>query len=88
MAKASRPTKASAKKPRLLAGGNPQIVKGDGHGPVRAYIAAMPGWKRDVARSSWRRGSSRRPPSPAGTAGPRGSTTGSRSRSTAPAVPP
>ena len=32
--------------PRLLAGGNPQIPKGDGNGPVQAYIAAMPGWKR------------------------------------------
>ncbi len=34
----------------LLAGGNPQIPKGDGNPPVRAYIAAMPGWKRDVGR--------------------------------------
>lgn len=33
---------------RLLAGGNPQIAKGDGDGPVQAYIAAMPGWKRAV----------------------------------------
>ena len=31
---------------RLLSGGNPQIPKGDGDGPVQAYIAAMPGWKR------------------------------------------
>jgi hypothetical protein len=37
-------------KPTLLAGGNPQIAKGDGNGPVQAYIAAMPGWKRDVGR--------------------------------------
>ena len=35
---------------RLLAGGNPQIPKGEGHGPVQAYIAAMPGWKREVGR--------------------------------------
>jgi hypothetical protein len=35
---------------RLLAGGNPQIAKGDGDVPVQAYIAAMPGWKRDVGR--------------------------------------
>jgi hypothetical protein len=34
----------------LLAGGNPQIAKGDGDAPVEAYIAAMPGWKRDVGR--------------------------------------
>lgn len=35
-------------KPVLLSGGNPQIPKGDGDGPVQAYIAAMPGWKREV----------------------------------------
>ena len=34
--------------PQLLSGGNPQIPKGDGDGPVQAYIAAMPGWKRAV----------------------------------------
>jgi len=43
-------TKASAKKPALLSGGNPQIAKSDGDAPVQAYIAAMPGWKRDVGR--------------------------------------
>ena len=32
----------------LLSGGNPQIAKGEGDGPVQAYIAAMPGWKRAV----------------------------------------
>src|SRR3954463_1861819 len=46
--------KAAAKragaKPAVLAGGNPQIAKGDGDAPVQAYIAAMPGWKRDVGR--------------------------------------
>jgi len=36
--------------PKLLAGGNPQIAKGDGDAPVQAYIAAMPGWKHDVGR--------------------------------------
>jgi hypothetical protein len=36
--------------PVLLSGGNPQIPKGDGDAPVQAYIAAMPGWKRDVGR--------------------------------------
>ncbi len=35
-------------KPVLLSGGNPQIAKGYGDAPVQAYIAAMPGWKRDV----------------------------------------
>jgi len=32
----------------LLSGGNPQIAKADGDAPVQAYIAAMPGWKRQV----------------------------------------
>ena len=45
-----RSAKASAKKPALLAGGNPQIAKGYGDAPVQAYIAAMPGWQRDVGR--------------------------------------
>jgi hypothetical protein len=39
-----------AAKPTLLAGGNPQIAKADGDTPVQAYIAGMPGWKRDVGR--------------------------------------
>jgi hypothetical protein len=39
-----------AAKPALLAGGNPQVPKADGDAPVQAYIAAMPGWKRDVGR--------------------------------------
>ena len=37
-------------KPALLAGGNPQIARAVGDAPVRAYIAAMPGWKRGVGR--------------------------------------
>jgi hypothetical protein len=37
-------------KPILLSGGNPQIAKGDGDGPVQAYIAAMPGWKSEAGR--------------------------------------
>ncbi|MDV6330473.1 DUF1801 domain-containing protein [Asticcacaulis sp. 201] len=36
--------------PVLLSGGNPQIAKGDGDGPVQAYIAAMPAWKSEVGR--------------------------------------
>lgn len=35
---------------RLLAGGNPQIPKGDGDEPVQAYIEAMPEWKHEVGR--------------------------------------
>ena len=44
----ARPQARGATKPTLLAGGNPQIAKGEGDAPVQAYIAAMPGWKRDV----------------------------------------
>lgn len=39
-----------AAKPALLSGGNPQIAKADGDAPVQAYIAAMPGWKRDAGK--------------------------------------
>jgi hypothetical protein len=56
-AMAKKPRKAAPKsqsrkvaKPALLAGGNPHIAKADGDAPVQAYIAAMPGWKRDVGR--------------------------------------
>ena len=42
--------KQSAKAPKLLAGGNPQIAKADGDVPVQAYIAAMPEWKSDLGR--------------------------------------
>jgi hypothetical protein len=53
VAKAAKPRKTAAPsgkaaKPALLSGGNPQIAKGYGDEPVQAYIAAMPGWKRDV----------------------------------------
>ena len=44
---AKKPTR---KKPVLLSGGNPQIAKAEGNAPVQAYIKAIPGWKRDVAR--------------------------------------
>ncbi len=53
-AKAAEPRKTAPKsqsgKVTLLSGGNPQIAKGDGDAPVRAYIATMPGWKSDVGR--------------------------------------
>jgi hypothetical protein len=42
--------KKRATRPVLLAGGNPQIAKTEGNAPVRQYISAMPGWKRDVGR--------------------------------------
>ena len=47
-AKSKKVAKKAAAKPVLLSGGNPQIAKADGDAPVQAYIAAMPGWKRDV----------------------------------------
>ena len=34
----------------VLAGGNPRIAKADGDAPVQAYIAGMPGWKRDLGK--------------------------------------
>jgi hypothetical protein len=49
--RATKPHKAAGKsKIALLSGGNPRIAKGEGDGPVRAYIAAMPGWKRDLGK--------------------------------------
>lgn len=55
--KAAKPGKSAVKsstrkgaKPKLLSGGNPQIAKGVGDAPVQAYIAAMPGWKRDSGK--------------------------------------
>jgi hypothetical protein len=50
MAGKTSPKSAKAATPVLLSGGNPQIAKADGDAPVQAYIAAMPGWKRDVGR--------------------------------------
>jgi hypothetical protein len=47
---AKRESSARPGKVKLLTGGNPQIAKADGDAPVQAYIAAMPGWKRDVGR--------------------------------------
>ncbi len=44
-------TTARNKNPKRLSGGNPKIEKGDGDEPVRAYIDAMPGWKREVGRA-------------------------------------
>lgn len=50
--KASRSSGSTpaAGKVRLLAGDNPQIPKGEGEGPVQAYLDAIPGWKQDRAR--------------------------------------
>ncbi|HYQ00081.1 MAG TPA: DUF1801 domain-containing protein [Polyangiaceae bacterium] len=49
--KAKPKTKRPGKSVQLLAGGNPRIAKADGDAPVEAYIAALPGWKRDLARA-------------------------------------
>ena len=43
-----RPRAKAPKKAPLLSGGNPQIGMADGDAPVQAYIASMPGWKRDL----------------------------------------
>ncbi|MGJ4788803.1 DUF1801 domain-containing protein [Leptospira koniambonensis] len=45
---AKKSSKLSKKEPILLSGGNPQIAKGYGDGPVQEYISAMPGWKKDI----------------------------------------
>jgi hypothetical protein len=46
----AKPGAHKAKPVKLLSGGNPQIAKADGDAPVQAYIAAMPGWKRDIGK--------------------------------------
>jgi hypothetical protein len=46
----ANPGARAAKPVKLLSGGNPQIAKADGDASVQAYIAAMPGWKRDIGK--------------------------------------
>lgn len=47
----AKPAGASrSPKPKLLSGDNPQIPKGFGDAPVKAYLDAIPGWKQKVAR--------------------------------------
>jgi hypothetical protein len=48
--KTAKKTAKKPAKPALLSGDNPQIAKAEGDAPVQEYIAAIPGWKRDVAR--------------------------------------
>ncbi len=50
IAKPKPPAAKKSAKPKLLSGDNPQIAKGYGDAPVQAYIAAIPGWKHDLAR--------------------------------------
>jgi hypothetical protein len=50
-AREAEPIKARKdEKVAILSGGNPRIAKADGDAPVQAYIAAMPGWKRDLGK--------------------------------------
>lgn len=49
-AKARKPLKPGADGIVRLSGGGPQIAKGEGDAPVQAYIAAMPGWQRDIGQ--------------------------------------
>ncbi len=51
MPKPIRVSAIPSTEPRLLSGGNPQIAKGNGDEVVQAFIAAMPGWKRDIGRA-------------------------------------
>lgn len=48
MTEDTRDKPAAASTPSLLTGDNPQIPKGYGDAPVKAYIAAVPGWKHTV----------------------------------------
>lgn len=48
--KSAKPVAQADAGPTLLAGGNPQVAKADGDAPVQAYLAAMPGWKREVGQ--------------------------------------
>jgi hypothetical protein len=49
-ARAAKPIKVRKGEKVVLAGGNPRIAKADGDAPVQAYIAGMPGWKRDLGK--------------------------------------
>ena len=42
--------RSGGKRAVLLSGGNPQIAKAEGDAPVQAYIAVIPGWKRDIGK--------------------------------------
>jgi hypothetical protein len=46
----AKPVASGVRPVKLLAGGNPQIAKAEGDAPVRAYIAAMPDWKREIGK--------------------------------------
>ena len=50
VAKGKRTANAGTELAVVLSGGNPRIAKADGDAPVQAYIAGMPGWKRDLGK--------------------------------------
>ncbi len=45
-----KPLPRNAKGVVMLSGGNPQIAKGEGDAPVRAYFAALSGWKQRLGK--------------------------------------
>ena len=45
-----KPVRKRKKAATIMKGGNPRIAKADGDAPVQAYIAEMPGWKRDIGK--------------------------------------
>jgi hypothetical protein len=49
-AREAKPIKTRKGEKVVLSGGNPRIAKADGDAPVQAYIAGMPGWKRDLGK--------------------------------------
>jgi hypothetical protein len=46
----AKPIKRRKGEKAVLSGGNPRIAKADGDAPVQAYIARMPGWKRELGK--------------------------------------
>lgn len=48
--KPSTTRKAVRKSVTLLSGGNPRIAKAEGDAPVQEYLAALPGWKRELGQ--------------------------------------
>lgn len=48
--KVAKKSAAKTVKPVLLSGGNPQIPKGYGEAPIKAYIAALSGWQQTRTR--------------------------------------
>ena len=49
--KAAAAPRKPATRPTRVAGGNPRIPMGHGAGPIKAYLAALPGWKKSVGKT-------------------------------------